>query len=96
MPSSPDFTEVVSTLGEKIQVMRVKRGLSQTELANRAEVQRKSLQNIEYARGSMKRADGTYGIGNPKLDTVHALARALNVDLAYLVDPAVPVYPLPD
>ena len=95
MPTQ-DFSAVVAALGEKVHLMREKRGLSQTELANRADVQRKSLQNIEYGRGSMKRADGTYGIGNPKLDTVHALARALRVDLAYLVDPTVPTYPLPD
>lgn len=87
---------MVAVLAEKVHLMREKRGLSQTDLANAADVQRKSLQNIEYARGSMKRPDGTYGVGNPKLDTVHSLARALNVDLAYLVDPTVPVHPLPD
>ena len=95
MPDSTDFAEAVALLGAKVAAVRELRGLTQTELANSVGMQRKSVQNIEYGRASMKGADGTYGPGNPKLDTVFQLAGALRVDLAYLVDPSRPVHPIP-
>jgi transcriptional regulator with XRE-family HTH domain len=83
-------------LGEKVTAAREERGFSQTELANRAGIQRKSLQNIEYARSSMKDELGRYGHGNPKLDTIYSIAAALEIDIAYLVDPGRSIEPLAD
>jgi transcriptional regulator with XRE-family HTH domain len=93
--AAPAFERALALLGAKVAAVRHQRGYSQTELANLAGIQRKSLQNVEYARSSAKGADGSYGHGNPKLDTVFAIAGALDIDIAWLIDPNRPVTPLP-
>lgn len=60
--------------GLKIKIERVKLGISQEELAERAEVNRNTISLIER------------GATNPSLDTIFALSEALNVPLKELMD----------
>lgn len=85
-----DFAAAATKLGAKVRAAREKRGLRQDELGHLVGMDRKAIQNVEYGRSSTKK-NGTYGPGNPKLDTIFALARALDVSVAYLVDPDIPL-----
>ncbi len=59
--------------GEHLRAMRKARGLSQNELAERADVNDKYLGEIER------------GVGNPSLEVLMKVAKALGVDLATVV-----------
>jgi transcriptional regulator with XRE-family HTH domain len=60
-------------LGRRIQNIREKRGLSQTQLADMADVGRAHLSQIEN------------GAVAARIDTLHALAQALGMKLEELV-----------
>ena len=59
--------------GEHLRAMRKARGLSQNELAERADVNDKYLGEIER------------GDGNPSLEVLQRLAKALGIDLTTLI-----------
>ncbi|NNG19383.1 helix-turn-helix transcriptional regulator [Naumannella sp. ID2617S] len=80
----PDITR---TLGVKVRTHREAQGLTQEQLAEAAGISRNQVQNIELNRNNQA------GAGNPRLDTVYALARALRVDVGYLVDHRQPLDP---
>lgn len=86
-----DLEAGVRLIGQKVRTRRVELGWSQESLAIRVEIDRKSLQNIEYGRASTRNPDGSYDVGNPKFDTLLRLANALEIDVAYLVDPKLPL-----
>jgi transcriptional regulator with XRE-family HTH domain len=75
-------------LGRKVRAARRAQGLSQRELAQRTHLSRSQIQNIELNR--TKGAD-TVGSINPHQATIVALAEALDVEVAYLIDPHQPV-----
>lgn len=70
--------EVLSALGANVQAHRVRAGLTQQQLAERADVDLRFLQRIE--RGS----------GVPSLPTIVALADAVGAEVADLFRPAEP------
>ncbi len=59
--------------GERLRVLRKHRGLSQAELGERADMNDKYLGEIER------------GDGNPSLEVLHKLAKALDIDITSLV-----------
>ena len=66
---------------------RAELGWTQEDLAHRSGMSRNQVQNIENSRNNQRDEKGRTGSGNPRLDTVFALARALRVEVGYLVDP---------
>lgn len=65
--------------------------MTQEQLAHVAGVSRNQIQNIEHSRNNTRDpGSGRLGNGNPRLDTVFALAYALDVEVAALItsDPA--------
>lgn len=94
--SAPMSYEMVAArLGEKVRALREARGLTQEALAEQAQISRNQVQNIEHSRNNMKQTPHQRGPGNAKFATIFALSQVLQVDLAYLVDPAVEVHPVP-
>lgn len=61
-------------IGQKIKVIRKSRGLTQNELALKANISRSYLGDLE---------GGRY---NPSVDTLKAIAGALNTDISELLD----------
>lgn len=95
MPS-PDYVRAADLLGRKVRALREDRGLTQEGLAERTGIHRNQIQNIENNRNNTKDpVTGLPGPGNARLETVFLLAAALRVDVTYLVDPQVEVFPLP-
>lgn len=83
-------------LGMKVVALREARSLTQEQLAGLTGISRNQIQNIERSRNNQRNAStGRPGPGNPRLDTLFALADALGVDISYLVDPRIDVFPLP-
>lgn len=66
--------ELAKALGERIQNLRKKRGLSQLALANEADIPLSQVGRIER------------GENNPTISTLYVIAGALEVDLKVLVD----------
>lgn len=66
--------KLAKALGERIQDLRKKRGLSQLALADEADVPLSQIGRIER------------GENNPTISTLYVIATALNVDLKTLVD----------
>lgn len=66
--------ELVKALGDRIQKLRKKQGLSQLDLANEADVPLSQIGRIER------------GENNPTISTLYVIANALKVDLKTLVD----------
>ena len=64
----------VSNVGENLRKYRLERGMSQAELAQRAGRKRSAIGNYES------------GVREPDYDTLAALARALDVSVAQLLD----------
>lgn len=60
-------------IGQNLRALRRQCGLTQEELARRAQVSRSQLRNIEY------------GKGNPTLNTLQLLADALHVEVTQLI-----------
>lgn len=64
----------MSNIGKTIRTMRMSRGMSQADLANRIGKKRSAVGNYEN------------GTREPDLDTIEALADAFNVSMADLLD----------
>lgn len=70
MPRKP---RVMPLRGERLKEMREKRGLSQTDLSERADVSKRQIGRYEH------------GKGDPTSDTLARIARALDVSGDYLI-----------
>ena len=68
-----DYQTIQQTLAENIRALRTKAGLSQEELALRADVDRTYVSQIERA------------LGNPSLLVLSKLALVLQVDVVQLL-----------
>lgn len=64
----------LSAFGKKVKALREKKGLSQYKLADEADIDRSQIISIEN------------GTGNPTLNTICALATALDVKVRDLVE----------
>jgi transcriptional regulator with XRE-family HTH domain len=95
MPLDPAFQDrVAGELGRKVLALRAGRRWTQEQLSAASGVSRNQIQNIEHSRNNARDPiTGKPGRGNPRLDTIFALATALGVDVAVLIDPD---QPLPD
>ena len=69
----PAMANEMNKFGEHLRALRKARGLSQAELGERADVNDKYLGEVER------------GDGNPSLEVLLRLAKALDLDLATLV-----------
>jgi transcriptional regulator with XRE-family HTH domain len=65
---------LVKALGERIRELRLKKGISQEELSNEAEVPLSQIGRIE--RGEI----------NPTISSIYVIAQALGIDLKTLLD----------
>jgi len=93
---SADYVRAATLLGEKVRALREARGLTQEQLAPSTGISRNQIQNIEHSRNNTRDPEtGRLGPGNARLDTIFLLAAQLRVDVTYLVDPKVEVFPLP-
>lgn len=94
MPQPPDsdYRRLAALFGHKVEATREARGLTQDELVERSQLSRTQVQNILYSRHDIA---GSKQPSNPKLKTIHSLARALRVEITYLVDEDRPVVPVP-
>ncbi len=91
-----DYVRAAALLGEKVRALREDRGLTQEQLAHRTGISRNQIQNIEHSRNNSRDPEtGRPGPGNARLDTIFMLATELRVDVTYLVDPKVEVFPIP-
>ena len=92
-----DMATVAARLGEKVRVRREELGMTQERLAELAGVHRNQIQNIEHSRNNSKDPSTRRpGPANPRLDTVFAIANALQIEVAVLVDPEAALPGLPD
>jgi len=84
---SVDKAAMAAAFGDRVRARRVEMGLTQEALAHQAQISRNQIQNIEHSRNNNRDAGGrrTGGTGNPRLDTIWALADALEVSVAWLV-----------
>lgn len=87
----PDFAERARLFGEKVRRRTDDLGLTQRELIERTGLSRGYIQLLLNQRGSHREDDGSYKPPNPTLDVIWRLADALDIDVAYLVDPDRPV-----
>jgi XRE family transcriptional regulator, regulator of sulfur utilization len=71
----PALTEGAAEVGGRVREFRERRGLSLSELARRASVGKATLSGLEA------------GVRNPTLDTLHAVAAALDLPLTALLGP---------
>jgi XRE family transcriptional regulator, regulator of sulfur utilization len=71
----PAFTEGAADVGGRVRELRERRGMSLSELARRAAVGKATLSGLEA------------GTRNPTLDTLHAVAAALDLPLTTLLSP---------
>ena len=64
--------------------------MTQEDLAEATGISRNQIQNIERSRNNARDGNGRHrpGPGNPALDTMWALATALQVEVSYLVERA--------
>ncbi|WP_425309407.1 helix-turn-helix transcriptional regulator [Ammonicoccus fulvus] len=81
-----DWSDISRAFALKVRAHREHRQMTQEDLAEAAGISRNQVQNIEANRNNQKNSDGRPGPGNPQLDTVFALANALDVDVTYLID----------
>lgn len=92
-----DYPRAAQTLGERVRLVREARGYTQEQLHDLTGIARNQIQNIEHNRNNTRDpSTGRPGLGNARLDTVFLLAEALKVDVAYLIDPDVPNFPIPE
>ena len=83
-----DYRLAVGLLAEKVLHLREARGLTQEQLAERAQISRNQVQNLEKNRGNQRDPQtGRASVANARLDTIFALAAALEVDVTLLIDP---------
>ena len=81
-PHSALEEELARRIGLRLQQLRIDRGLSQTEMANRSGMSRTHYQRLEHGRG------GTRGEqpSNPRLASLIGIADVLGVTPAELVE----------
>ncbi|GAA4385918.1 helix-turn-helix domain-containing protein [Tsukamurella soli] len=72
-PADSDWSPYGADLGSRVQALRRERGLSQTQLAERAGLHRNQVSNIERNVSSGDRCS------DPHLSTLYRLAAALGV-----------------
>lgn len=89
-PRTESFSEQAALFAEKVRAARQAKGLSQLKLAEASGISYRQIQLIENNSNNERRTSAPQP-ANPKLDTVYLLASALDVDIAYLVDPGQPV-----
>jgi transcriptional regulator with XRE-family HTH domain len=82
-----DWRDISEELGARLRALREARDLTQEELAHRAGISRNQVQNIERSRNNTRLSAGrdVRGPGNPRLDTLFALALALDVEVVDLL-----------
>ena len=66
--------ELIKAIGYKIRALRTRKGLSQENLANEADIPLSQIGRIER------------GENNPTISTLYVIATALQVELKVLVD----------
>ncbi|WP_194846652.1 helix-turn-helix domain-containing protein [Mumia zhuanghuii] len=73
--------------GERVRALRKAAGMTQEQLARATGLSRNQVQNIELSRNNARDESGKLspGVGNPRFDTIWALAEALGVEAADLV-----------
>lgn len=82
------YLRAAEQMGRRVQERRHELGLTQEQLAERTGISRNQIQNIENNRNNTKHPEsGKPGPANARLDTVFLLADALEVSVAYLIDP---------
>lgn len=84
-PLSEDWGDISGKLADKVRVHRDRLGMTQETLAEKTGLSRNQIQNIEANRNNQN------GPANPQLDTVFALAHALQIEVTYLIDPRTPI-----
>lgn len=92
-PRTPEFSTQAGLFAAKVRAAREAKGWSQLKLAERAHLSYRQVQHIERNRNNERSTTGAPQPANPKLDTIYQLATALEIDIAYLVDPDQPVRP---
>lgn len=82
-----DWEEIAARFGRRVRELREDRGLTQEQLAHLVGMSRNQIQNIENSRNNNRDAEGNRigGTANPRLETIWALARALDVEVTQLV-----------
>ena len=70
------MSDLPKRLGSVVRELRRKRGLTQEELAERADLHRTTVANVEIGRAAK---------GGPSLDTIERIARALDLNVADLI-----------
>lgn len=80
MPPGPDLhwdpVRVSAHFGNRVRTLREERGWTQEQLAERAQLSRNQIQNIEHSRNNQRTAAGRPGPGNPTLESVVKLGQA--------------------
>lgn len=84
---TPAYYRAAERLAAQVSERRRKRGLTQEDLAEKVGISRNQVQNIENNRNNTRGPDGRPGLANPNLDTVFALAHALECSVTELIDP---------
>ena len=89
VPLDPAYQDrVAEEFGRKVRELRVRKQWTQEDLWRVSGVSRNQIQNIENSRNNTRDpVTKKLGRGNARLDTIFALAAALEVDVAVLVDP---------
>lgn len=82
-----DWGEITAEFGRRIRDLRRARGMTQEQLAQASGVSRNQIQNVEVARSNARDEDGNPipSTSNPTLDTIWSIARALDVEVTFLV-----------
>ena len=65
---------LIKVLGERVRELRIKKNISQEELANEADVPLSQIGRIER------------GEGNPTISSIYVIAQALDIDLKTILD----------
>lgn len=81
-----DFADVARQIGLRVRAARKRANLTQEALALKVELDRRTIQQLEYGRSTTPGPDGAYGPSNPQLDTLWRLAVALEISLTELTD----------
>lgn len=84
----PEFEARARLFGEKVRRRHDELGLTERQLIERTGLSRSYVQLLLNNRGTAKdRRTGQHGPPNPTLDVIWRMADALQIDVAYLVDP---------
>ncbi len=83
MPPGPDLSwdpgRVSVQFGNRVRTLREERGWTQEQLAERAQLSRNQIQNIEHSRNNQRTTSGRPGPGNPTLDSIVKLGHAFGI-----------------